>query len=46
MAIPSAGFGGANACLLTTRPELVATSFRPWLVSIQVIHGWSREPSG
>jgi DNA-binding transcriptional LysR family regulator len=32
--------GRANACLLTTRPELMAALIRPWLGSIQVIHGW------
>lgn len=35
-----------NPCVLIRRPEPVATLIRPWLASIQVIHGWNWEPLG
>ncbi len=38
--IPSTCLGRANPYLMITRPELAATFIRPWLGSIQVIHGW------
>jgi hypothetical protein len=40
MDIPSIRLGQEKPCLLITWTELVATRIRPWLGSIQVIHGW------